>query len=109
VSELSERAMVSLAAGQVELAASTRIVYKVSNNHVGDASQILNLVTELKILRFSPRTVSDQGAVILDDTMFIKINTRFADFWLLFISPKARKPIHLVVGTVSSREEVTRL
>ena len=101
--------MVSFAAGQVELAASTWVTHKVGNNHIGDTGQILDLIAKFQIPRFSPRTKPDQGAMVLNDPILIKSHTRLADSWPLLISSKAGEPIHHVVGAVSSCKEVTRL
>lgn len=92
MSELPERAKVSFSTGEIELVCTTPVADEVSNQHVSDARQILDLITDLEIEMLSSGAELDQRTMIMDDVIFVKANSRIAEFWLLFI--EAGEPVH---------------
>lgn len=98
--------MVAFATGQVNLVYTALVANKVSHQHIGYAGQVLYLIAKLKIEMVSSRAKFDQAVVVCDDLVFIEVNRRIADTWLLFLSTKACEPIHSVVRTVARGEEI---
>ena len=92
MSELPERAKVSFSTGEIELVCTTPVTDEVSNQHISDACQILDLITDLEIEMLSSGAELDQRTMIMDDVIFVKANRRIAEFWLVFI--KAGEPVH---------------